>query len=345
MPAELIWELSTGFTYRSDAAFESVALTSWINVARAAEIAGFQAVRIPGGPRRPDPWLVAAALARHVRQIRFIVGLRPGLVLPAIAARRAATLSQILGGRLDLEIAIGRAAGEQRIYGDPMNHDDRFARAAEFLSVFTRAWQGRGTGDGFEHAGKSYRIQDGGLDRPPGETPTIYACGGTPGIESVAAANADIYYDWAKAPESVTERVRRVQRLAVERRREVQHGCRVHIIAGPTPGPAWTQMQHELLQWAPGRGTPPVQVAPNLWTTGSAGCDEDGTAFTSVPGNVAILAGSYDQVAERIRELRDLGVDSFILSSSAALDDLLPLGEKVVPLTRGRAGSRARGGG
>jgi alkanesulfonate monooxygenase len=343
MPAELIWELSTERASAGGQAPGAAEVARWVNIARAAEIAGFQALRIPGGPRRPDSWMVAAALGRHVQHIRFIVGLRPGLVLPAIAARRAATLSQILGGRLDLEIAIGRDAHEHRLYGDPMNHDDRFARAAEFLSVLTRTWKGRTAFGSFDHAGENYRIQDGGLDRPPGERPAIYACGGTPGIEAVAAAHADVYYDWADAPKSITERIRRVRSLAGERKRRVRSGCRVHIIAQRAPGTAWPQMQQELLRWGRGRGGTPVQVAPHLWTTGGLYYDEDESTFTSVPGQLAMIAGSYEQVAGCLAELQESGIDSFVLSSGDPLDDLLSIGEQVAPVTRGRGKPRVRG--
>jgi alkanesulfonate monooxygenase len=260
-------------------------------------------------------------------------------VLPAIAARRAATLAQVLGSRLDLEIAIGRDPVEPRIYGDPINHDDRFARAAEYLSVLTRSWKGRTAFGGFNHTGGHYRIQDGGLDRPPDGIPGIYACGGTPGIEAVAAAHANTYYDWAEAPRLMAKRIHRIRQLAAERRRAVKNGCRVHIVARRTAGPAWTQMQQLLLRGGRGRDGPPIQVAPNLWTAGSRGEDEDAAAFTSVPGRAAIIAGSYEQVADRITELQELGIDSFVLSSSDALEDLLAIGQKVISLARGGTGS------
>ncbi|WP_372439118.1 LLM class flavin-dependent oxidoreductase, partial [Pandoraea sputorum] len=39
-------------------------------VAKAAELAGFEGALLPTGP---EPWMVAAALARETRRIRFLV--------------------------------------------------------------------------------------------------------------------------------------------------------------------------------------------------------------------------------------------------------------------------------
>lgn len=51
------------------------------------------------------------------------------------------------------------------------------------------------------------------------------------------------------------------------------------------------------------------------------------------------LVGSYEQVAERLDQLIDLGVDAFILASNPHLEEAYRVGEEVLPLLRGgRAG-------
>lgn len=55
------------------------------------------------------------------------------------------------------------------------------------------------------------------------------------------------------------------------------------------------------------------------------------------------LVGSYAEVAERIEEYRQLGVDSFILSGYPHLEEAIHLGEELLLLLRREAaGAGAR---
>jgi alkanesulfonate monooxygenase len=49
------------------------------------------------------------------------------------------------------------------------------------------------------------------------------------------------------------------------------------------------------------------------------------------------LAGSHDEVADRIAEYHDLGIDEFILSGYPHLEEVYRVGEGVLPLL-GRRG-------
>lgn len=44
--------------------------------------------------------------------------------------------------------------------------------------------------------------------------------------------------------------------------------------------------------------------------------------------------GSYEQVAERLDQLIDLGVDAFILAGNPHLEEAYRVGEEVLPLLR-----------
>ena len=48
------------------------------------------------------------------------------------------------------------------------------------------------------------------------------------------------------------------------------------------------------------------------------------------------LVGSYEQVAERLDHLIELGVDAFILAGVPHLETAYRVGEEVLPLLRGR---------
>jgi alkanesulfonate monooxygenase len=76
-----------------------------------------------------------------------------------------------------------------------------------------------------------------------------------------------------------------------------------------------------------------LEVSPNLWA---------GIGLVR-PGAGTALVGSHEQVAERIAEYHDLGLDEFILSGHPHLEEAYAVGENVLPLLR-RGESRIASG-
>src|SRR5262249_45240822 len=72
------------------------------------------------------------------------VAVRSGLSSPTIVAQQVNTISALSGGRIGLNIVNGHSDGEQRYYGDFLDHDQRYARTGEFLDICRALWSGRG---------------------------------------------------------------------------------------------------------------------------------------------------------------------------------------------------------
>jgi alkanesulfonate monooxygenase len=68
-----------------------------------------------------------------------------------------------------------------------------------------------------------------------------------------------------------------------------------------------------------------LEVSPNLWA---------GIGLVR-PGAGTALVGSHEQVAERLHEYHDLGIDEFILSGHPHLEEVYAVGEGVLPLVTG----------
>jgi alkanesulfonate monooxygenase len=68
-----------------------------------------------------------------------------------------------------------------------------------------------------------------------------------------------------------------------------------------------------------------LEVSPNLWA---------GIGLVR-PGAGTALVGSHQQVAERIFEYHELGLDEFILSGHPHLEEAYAVGEGVLPLVLG----------
>jgi alkanesulfonate monooxygenase len=329
-------------------------------IARAAEINGFDGALVPTGAISEQSWIVAAALARETRSLRFMIAHQAGYTEPHFAAQTAATLQRISGGRVDINIITGGSSKAQRSIGDFLDHDDRYARTGEFLDVFKRYWQ-----DGpLDYEGSLYRIEDGGLKAPLREAPLpgIYFAGSSQPAIDVAADHADVYLVWAEPVAGNAEQFDKVRAAAAARGRldKVRFGVRVDIIARETEQEAWDEARRLFAtatadsqklfaelgrdnkkestkesagaqrQWALHKGRTDsfddLIVGPNLWA-----------GMSILRGGPSCgLIGSYAQIADRLAEYVDAGASSFILASNPHLEEAYRVGEEVLPLI-GRA--------
>ena len=309
-------------------------------VARAAERLGFAGVLTPTGTFCEDAWLTTAALLTETRTLKFLVAFRPGLVSPTLAAQMAATYQRLSGGRLLLNVVTGGESTEQRRFGDWLDHDQRYARTAEFLQVLRGAW----TGEPFDFTGEHYRVAGATTREPPDPVPPIFFGGSSPPALRVAAAHVDTYLTWGEPPAAVAAKLAAVRALTDRR---LTYGIRLHVITRDTAGEAWAAARALLDRVPPAAveaarerfartesegqrrmarlaGGDSLEVSPNLWA-----------GFGLVrPGAGTALVGSHAEVAERIAEYHALGIDHFVLSGQPHLEEAYRFGEGVLPLLK-----------
>jgi alkanesulfonate monooxygenase len=316
-------------------------------VARAAEQLGFDAVLTPTGTACEDAWITTASLLADTDRLRFLVAFRPGLVSPTLAAQMAGTFQRLSHGRLLLNVVTGGDAEEQRRFGDWLDHDARYDRTDEFLTVLRGAWGDRP----FDFSGRHYEVAGATAGTPPDPVPPVFFGGASPAAERVAARHADVYLTWGEPPAMVAERVGRVTAKAAKEGRAVGFGIRLHVIARDTAEEAWGEARRLLAQMDPasiaaaqaqfavtesvgqqrmaslhGGNADQLEIAPNLWAGYGLVRGGAGTA----------LVGSHEEIADRIAEYHQLGFDHFILSGQPHLEEAYWFGEGVIPVLRRR---------
>lgn len=327
-------------------------------IARSAEQLGFEGVLTPTGTWCEDAWLVTAALIRETSRLKFLVAFRPGLISPTLAAQMAATYQRISGGRLLLNVVTGGESTEQRRFGDHLAHAERYARTDEFLSIVRGAW----SGEAYDFDGKHYQVEGALVAQPPDPVPELYFGGSSDAAGPVAARQVDVYLTWGEPPAQVAEKIVWIRRLAEEQGRTLRFGIRLHTITRDTAEDAWAEADRLLDGIDPaevakaqqalsasdsvgqrrmralhegfrsGGGTrKELEVAPNLWAGVGLVRGGAGTA----------LVGSHRQVADRIEEYAELGIEEFILSGYPHLEEAYWFGEGVLPELR-RRGVAAR---
>ena len=153
-------------------------MEGWIRFARCAEEAGIESVLLSFSRYEPDTIFVACAVGQATKKLKFIVAYRLGLMQPATFVQQINTLSGVIGGRVSLNVVAGSSMVEQRGYGDFLEHDERYARAEEFLNVCRSFWSNNGP---VNFSGKYCRVEHGKLFTPflapDRKAPEIYVSG------------------------------------------------------------------------------------------------------------------------------------------------------------------------
>jgi len=205
MPISLLWFLPTSGDSRTVVPFgpgghlRPATIDYLSEIARAADRLGYEGVLTPTGTWCEDAWLVTAALIRETERLKFLVAFRPGAISPTLAAQKAATFQRLSGGRLLLNVVTGGDSSEQRRFGDWLDHDERYDRTDEFLSVLRGA-----LGDEpYDFAGRYYQVEGATTSKPVPERPPLFFGGASPAAELVAAKHVDVYLAWGEPPAMV----------------------------------------------------------------------------------------------------------------------------------------------
>ncbi|MEK1907221.1 MAG: LLM class flavin-dependent oxidoreductase, partial [Pseudomonas sp.] len=236
-------------------------------------------------------------------------------------------------------------------WGDSAGHDARYNRTDEFLDVLRGVW----SGGPFNYNGRYYQVEDAGLALPLAEQefPEIYFSGSSDAALATASKHAEYYLTWLEPFAQLREKFARVKERTDSLGRKIKCAVRVDIIARATEEEAWREVRKgferlssaELAQVGQRAGGDSVGasrqdgnrpqtisrfedliIEPNVWS-----------GFNLLRGGQTNgIVGSYQQVAERLDELVQLGADAFILASTPHLEEAYRVGEEVLPLLRGQ---------
>ena len=347
-PLDMFWFLPTGGDGRylgSKTGQRTVDHAYLTAIARAADTLGYTGVLIPTGRGCEDAWMVGATVAPMTERLKFLVALRPGMTLPAEAARQAATLDRMTNGRLLLNVVAGGTPVDLAGDGLKLGHDERYDQAGEFLHIF-RALM---SGETVNYEGKYLFAKNGKLLFPPVQSPypPIYIGGSSAPGHALAAEQCDVYLTWGEPPAQVAEKIADIRRRAAALGRSVRFGIRLHLIVRETEDAAWeaandlikhlsddviAQAQRKLQQESDSEGQrrmvalhggrrDRLVVSPNLWAGVGLVRGGAGTA----------LVGDPATVAERLAEYQSLGIDTVIASGYPHLEETYRVAELLFP--------------
>jgi alkanesulfonate monooxygenase len=314
-------------------------MKGWVHFAQQAETSGIESILVSFSRYEPDTFMVSCALGRATSKLKFIAAYRSGLMQPTTFVQQVNTISALIGGRIAINIVAGSSKAEQHGYGDYLEHDERYERAGEFLSVCNSFWRAEGE---VNFAGKHYRVEQGKLHTPflaPDRTaPEVYVSGHSEGAEALARTQGTCLLRVADIAEKLQPSVARVREQGIE-------VClRVCVLCRPTRDEA-VNVAKSLL---PERDIPNeersivVKDDSQMYREASAGADRDRwltrtlwTGLVPYYGPVwTTLVGTPREIAEALLEYKRIGVTQFIMSGWPELDTVAAFGRDVLPLVR-----------
>src|SRR5258708_4539858 len=116
-------------------------MEGWVCFARCAEEAGIESLLLSFSRYEPDTLMIACAVGRATRKLKFIVAYRSGLMQPTTFVQQLNTLSGLIEGRVAVNIVAGSSTADQRVYGDFLEHDEPYAAAGAFLPICHAFWR------------------------------------------------------------------------------------------------------------------------------------------------------------------------------------------------------------
>jgi len=331
--------------------------TGWLRpFAQAHETAGFDRVLVGYTSTAADGFIVAAHAAAQTDRLSYLIAHRPGFVAPTVAARTVATLDHVTGGRIALHVITGGSDAEQRRDGDWLDHDTRYRRTDEYLTVLRRMWSAP---QPFDHEGEFYRFAGAFSEVKPLQNPGIplYFGGASGAAADVAAKHCDVYALWGEPLAAVKARIVDIRGRAASLGRRPRISVSLRPIIAPTEAKAWERARRILARVmatrpaAAGEGAglrPQAVGARRLVEFAQEAEIHDKRLWTPIAaamsgaGNTTALVGTPEQVAESLLDYHDIGCTTLLIRGFDPLNDALDYGRELIPFVRAEVARRDR---
>lgn len=321
----------------------------WANsvaLARLADDAGMEAL-LPVGRWRGyggatnfngasyETFTWAAGIGAATRNISVIATVHAPLVHPLVAAKQAATVDHITGGRFVLNLVCGWNKPEFDMFGvDFRDHDNRYAYAEEWLGLVRRLWR---EADAFDHAGRFFSGRQMWSAPKPlqGGDVVVMNAGSSPTGHRFSALNCDMNFAMLrqKSVDEDAAQIGALKTLAASAGRQSQCWIHGYVVCRPTEKEAKDYLHHYVVE----RGDDAAaQAMVELFGMTSRTLDPavlEAFKFHFKAGHGGYpLVGTPEQIVAQMCHLSRMGVDGILLSWVDYLGEARQWVDEVMPL-------------
>lgn len=291
------------------------------NIVLTADRYGFDNVLLPSGYGLGIDNTTFAAGMAPLTSMRMLLAIRCGEMVVPQLARQLASLDQMLGGRLTINVISSDVPGEV------LDSESRYRRSTEIMYCLRELLDGKPV----DFHGDFIQLT---VDPPAartvsGRSPLFYFGGLSPAARECAASGADVFLMWPDTTEKMLTVKADMDARAAAKGRTLRYGWRSHVVVRETEDEARAAASRLLSKLDPDTGE---AIRKKSLDTNSAGvanqvalreaADAEGYVerhlWTGVgrarSGAGAAIVGDPDQVLGKINELTEAGIGAFILS-------------------------------
>ncbi|MCB1741947.1 MAG: LLM class flavin-dependent oxidoreductase [Gammaproteobacteria bacterium] len=317
---------------------------------------GFKYLLMPVNATCWEATVTASYYAARTRNVAPLIALRSGYCNPTLSAKMYATLDQLSGGRLCVNLIAGINDDDTQADGLHDSKQVRYEKMDEEVQIMKRLWSSNEP-IGFE--GKHYRVNQVIEPKPLQQPhPPFFLGGGSAQAQEISARHSTVHLFWGDRPETIAEKIQHMRGLAAAHGREhaLRFGMRLQIICASTEKAAWDEA-HRLIAGATRfnlanmrtgqdaaagirrtseanqrvwqlleESGEEMKIHPHLWT---------GISTVRAGAGIAVV-GTPAQIASTLDEFVEAGCSSFCLSGYPHAKAAETFSREVLPYFKGR---------
>ncbi len=326
-----------------------------IRYARAAEENGFAAALAQtrwfasyGADHQIEAFTISSQILAHTEKIQLITAVHPGLWHPGVVSKMQASLDVVSEGRTAINVVSGWFKGEFTGYGEPwLDHAERYRRSEEFIRVLKGMWNE----DEFSFYGAFYTLDEAPMLPKPVHRIPVFQGGNSKDAREMFGRVSDVQFMNGNTNRGFEEIIADGKAAAEKSGRdpgELKFGANGFVIVRDTEEEA-VGVLRDIIENADVeavKGFGEATKAAGRSSKDGQGMWADSSFEDMVQYNDGFktgLIGTPEQVADRIMELKDLGIDVVLTGFLHYNWELEDFGKKVIPLVREREAAQKKG--
>ena len=303
-----------------------------------AEENGFDNILLPSGYELGiDATSFASAVSVATNRIRLLLAVRMGEMWLPQLARQMATIDQMSGGRLTINIISSDLPGQE------LESGPRYKRTQEYMKVLRELLNGNPID--FHGQFVDLEIEAPRVRTVSGQCPPFYFGGFSEAAKETAAMESDVFLTWPDTVKGVESIVSDMKERASGYGRKLKYGLRAHVIVRETEQEAReaanrlvSQVDDQQGAEIRNRSLDAVSVGVSRQTELRKNSDVDGFIEDNLwigvgrarSGAGAAIVGDPDQVKKKINAYMDAGINAFILSGYPHISECELFGANVL---------------
>ena len=289
-------------------------------VAEWSDNAGHEGILVYTDNSLVDPWQVSQVILSSTSNLAPLVAVQPVYMHPYTAAKMVTTFSYLFNRRIYLNMVAGGFRNDLMALGDYIEHDDRYDRIVEYVSIMNRLF---GEPGALSFTGAYFTVKDLTI-KPrirPELVPEVFVSGTSDaGIAAARKIGAtSISYPGNPSGETISRGVPAGIRIGIIAREESREAWRIaherypvdrkgevaHAIARRVSDSAWYEQLSE-------RGDRQAEPSSPYWLV----------PFKNYKTFCPYLVGSYEEVRCEVSKYIRQGFQTFILDVPPSREEL-----------------------